>query len=147
MGFVGGVITLMRPRGGLVVVVVGPGDLGGGLPRDEGVWGLGTRTLSGPVALTDRFVATSGGECAASERLSESREMPPSDSRVVSEIQGLPSGNGGGGCAPGWCASSVSCGYSRGGGRPIGSGNLKIEKRPGKSWFDVPGRTRSQTRS
>lgn len=81
--------TVIGAVGTVAAVTGGPVTRGstaiGGLPRVEGVWGLGTATLSGPV--TERFVATSGGECAASDKLSESRDIPPSDNREVSDIR------------------------------------------------------------
>lgn len=84
----------------------------GGLPRDEGVCGLGTATRRGPV--TERFVATRGGLCA-SLRLSDN--LDPSDDNLD-----MPSGS--------WCCGwwgwwrRPSCGCSRGGAKPSGSGNL-----------------------
>lgn len=82
--------------------------------------GLGTATLKGPA--TDRFAASNGG-LWASDRLSDSRESPPSDSRDVSDILDIPSASWG--C--GWC-SRPSCGCSLGGGRPNGSGNLQSKE-------------------
>lgn len=80
--------------------------------------GLGTATLNEPA--TDRFAASNGG-LWASDRLSDMRESPPSDSREASDILEIPSVSWCWEC--GWC-SRPSCGWSLGGGSPKGSGNL-----------------------
>lgn len=114
----GGVATLINPWPWDWPWGVGWLAGGGGLPREEGVWGLGTATLRGPV--TDRFVAINGGLCA-SDRLSDRREIPPSESREPSDIR-----SGSWCCTWGWW-SRPSCGCNLGGGSPRGSGNLELE--------------------
>lgn len=117
-GFGGGVVaTLINPWP--LVWPWGVCWLLGGLPREEGVWGLGTATLNGPV--TDRFVAINGGLCA-SDRLSDRREIPPSESLDPSDNLDIPSGSEC--CTCGWW-SRPSWGCNLGGGRPSGSGSLK----------------------
>lgn len=111
-GFIGGVATLISPW------PLGVCWFEGGLPREDGVWGLGTATLSGPVI--DKFVATRGGLCA-SDKLSDSRDIPPSDKREVSDNLDTLSGS----WWWGWW-SKVSWWCNLGGGRPRVSGNLKF---------------------
>lgn len=127
-GLMGGVTTLINPWPGFCSIWRALSATGG-LPRDDGVCGLGTLTLRGPV--TQRFVATKGG-LWASLKLSDRRDIPPSERREPSDSLDIPS-------CMWWCGwgwwSIESWWCNRGGWRTIGSGNLEKYKFEKCYWF------------